>query len=1151
MKRFTWTLVIILLLAALMIVPTFANSEGGTAALSGAQGRPGETVKLTLSLSGFAYADTIGVNIQAEDGLMLDKTSSTWLLEGGMAGPIDSKNNTGWTVDGAAVDVNKQILELAVKLPTPDATQTDLDYRVKCVVTVISGQERWQTEAEATVSVLLPATDLGLEYTAAEVDLHKEKTLRLNWWVTPANTTDPVTWSSGDPAVATVKDGLVTALKPGTTEITVTAGGLSKRCIVTVYCSHDLTLVPAKEPTCQETGNYAYYICQVCAGVLKANGITPTTVEAETLPLVGHSYENGFCIHCKERDPDFVFLTITQQPTSAFAAKGEQIATTVVAEGEGLTYQWYMKEAKGTKFVKSSITTDTYTYKMTAAKSDRQVYCVITDKYGNSVQSDTVVLTMFYISKQPKGDAASNGELASTSVKAVGTGVQYQWYVKDLGNAEFIKSSVKGAIYSYTMKAGKAGRQLYCVITDKYGNSLQTDTVVFSMINITQQPVDTQVPAGETISVTVQAEGEGLQYQWYMKHPNGTSFGISTITGDTYSYKMVASKDGRQVYCIITDKYGNRMRTETATLSMIKSVITITQQPGNSVVAEGETVSTTVVAEGEGLKYQWYVKNPGSSVFTKSSITTSTYSYTMTAGKSGRQVYCVITDKYGVTVQTETVVLSMITITRQPVDTEVAPGEMLFVTVKAEGKGLKYQWYVKNPGSETFIKSSITTNVYSYTMNAAKDGRQVYCVITDKYGNSVTTDTVTLTMKKSVVTIIDQELCLTAPKGQTVSVTIEAQGDGLTYKWYFKNPGGKAFALSSITGKTYSYTMTAGKDGRQVYCVITDKYGNSVTTEIFTLTMSEAIVITQQPVDTAVREGETIDVTVEAEGEGLKYQWYVKNPGGKTFSKSSITGKTYSYTMTAGKDGRQVYCLITDKYGNTMKTEVVTLTMLGPIVITQQPVDATALNGETVSTTVEAEGEGLKYQWYVKNPGGKTFSKSSITGKTYSYTMTAGKDGRQVYCVITDKHGNTIKTDVVTLTMVVKPVSGSIVKDYAMDHLAYYPTTKDWRTHDGVDFQAEEGQAVVVTAAGTVTKIYMDELWGYTVVITHDNGFVTTYGSLLENAAVRVGDQVKRGQTIGYAGNTAPIETASGAHVHFGVSYKGVSIDPKAYFAEG
>ena len=74
--------------------------------------------------------------------------------------------------------------------------------------------------------------------------------------------------------------------------------------------------------------------------------------------------------------------------------------------------------------------------------------------------------------------------------------------------------------------------------------------------------------------------------------------------------------------------------------------------------------------------------------------------------------------------------------------------------------------------------------------------------------------------------------------GATATVTVKATGDGLTYKWYFKNKGDSQFSLTnSFTGNTYSVAMDATRDGRQVYCVVKDKYGNSVDTNVVTLTM--------------------------------------------------------------------------------------------------------------------------------------------------------------------------------------------------------------------------------------------------------------------------------------------------------------------------
>ena len=267
-----------------------------------------------------------------------------------------------------------------------------------------------------------------------------------------------------------------------------------------------------------------------------------------------------------------------------------------------------------------------------------------------------------------------------------------------------------------------------------------------SNIQIDTQPKSVTVQDGKTAKVTVEARGEGLKYQWYVKNPGAEKYSKSSITTDTYSAKMTADKSGRQVYCQITDKYGNKLKTKTVKLKVAEE-LKITTAPKGMAVAEGETAKATVKASGEGLKYQWYIKDPGQDSYSKSSITSDTYSVKMTSAKSGRKVVCKITDKYGNTVKTSAVTLSQINITKQPKSVKAASGEVAKTTVKAEGTGLTYQWYIKNPGSEKFSKSSVTSATYSCKMSKEISGRQAYCKITDKYGNSVKTKTVKLTLE--------------------------------------------------------------------------------------------------------------------------------------------------------------------------------------------------------------------------------------------------------------------------------------------------------------------------------------------------------------------------------------------------------------------
>ena len=127
------------------------------------------------------------------------------------------------------------------------------------------------------------------------------------------------------------------------------------------------------------------------------------------------------------------------------------------------------------------------------------------------------------------------------------------------------------------------------------------------------------------------------------------------------------------------------------------------------------------------------------------------------------------------------------------------------------------------------------------------------------------------------------------------------------------------------------------------------------------------------------------------------------------------------------------------------------------------------------------------------------------------------------------------------------PVQGQIISEYAMEVLSYNQTTRDWRTHNGIDIAAEAGSSVVAAADGEVYTVYEDDRMGMTVVIRHDGGYATKYASLGENVLVSPGDPVTMGQTIGSVGATALMESALGDHVHFSVAKDDADVDPETF----
>ena len=129
----------------------------------------------------------------------------------------------------------------------------------------------------------------------------------------------------------------------------------------------------------------------------------------------------------------------------------------------------------------------------------------------------------------------------------------------------------------------------------------------------------------------------------------------------------------------------------------------------------------------------------------------------------------------------------------------------------------------------------------------------------------------------------------------------------------------------------------------------------------------------------------------------------------------------------------------------------------------------------------------------------------------------------------------------------VVPVSGTVVQDYAMEHLAYNPTTQDWRVHNGVDLAAPLGQSVKAARGGTVTAVFEDSYLGHTVVVRHSNGYTSHYSNLAAEVAVAAGDTVAAGQVLGAVGDSALIETAAEPHLHFEVYHNGEPVDPAGF----
>ncbi|WP_038287067.1 M23 family metallopeptidase [Acetivibrio straminisolvens] len=129
----------------------------------------------------------------------------------------------------------------------------------------------------------------------------------------------------------------------------------------------------------------------------------------------------------------------------------------------------------------------------------------------------------------------------------------------------------------------------------------------------------------------------------------------------------------------------------------------------------------------------------------------------------------------------------------------------------------------------------------------------------------------------------------------------------------------------------------------------------------------------------------------------------------------------------------------------------------------------------------------------------------------------------------------------------VMPVFGEVTFEYAMDRLVYSKTLDEWRAHSGVDLRADRGTPVKAVADGVVTEVKSDPRFGVTVIVEHENGIKTLYANLASGDMVTPNQKVKQGEIIGSVGNTAIIESAEPAHLHFEVLKDNKPVDPKSY----
>ena len=334
--------------------------------------------------------------------------------------------------------------------------------------------------------------------------------------------------------------------------------------------------------------------------------------------------------------------------------------------------------------------------------------------------------------------------------------------------------------------------------------------------NDIQTPSITAQPTGQTVtegsaamfSVTASAgDSETLTYQWQQSTDNGGSWAnIESATSAKYTTEATTtSMSGNQYRCVVTGS-GVSVISAPATLTVNAAATTITTQPSNVTVTEGETATFSVTATGSNLTYQWQQSTDGSAWANISGATSSSYTtQAATMDMDGWQYRCVVTDgnSNGVTSQAATLTVTAATVSVTGVSLDktelsltVGGTETLTATVAPDNATDKtVTWTSSNPSVAT-VENGVVTAVAPGT-----------AVITATTQDGNHTATCAVTVRPDI-----------PPANPNYRITVEATQGGTVTADPTAAKAGATVTLTPVPDRGYQVGSVA----------VTDRFGDAV-----------------------------------------------------------------------------------------------------------------------------------------------------------------------------------------------------------------------------------------------------------------------------------------------------------------------------------
>lgn len=688
--------------------------------------------------------------------------------------------------------------------------------------------------------------------------------------------------------------------------------------------------------------------------------------------------------------------TIQEEPVDLTAFEGEITQLTVTATGTGpLFYLWFKNDD-----VFSIQSLDPNLPFTPIGFGDAGDYYVVVSNLVGTATSGVVQVTVTpppddlppIITAQPLSRTVTAGSIVEFAIDAISVGpLSYQWF-KDgapISGATSNPFRINAAALS---DSGEYSVQ----VSNTAGLEISETAVlqVNAAPTILDNPVDVTVPVNGSASFTAAASGSGsILYQWYKGATQ-----ISGATAATFTIASAQTTDEGSYRVRITDDSGISYSAP-AQLRVVTAPV-ILSQPTNVRIAEGLRAEFLVQASPEIVSYQWLKNGEPISGATAPSLVFSPAAY------SNSGTYAVRVSNIAGEVLSSEALLEIAGAPR--INGQTGGGvahegtATSFSVAVAGASPLTFRWF--HNGSE--ISGPVGATLTLESPRKTDEG-SYWVIISNEFGSVTSTAMELQVIEKP--RIVEHPANVRLNEGGSATLRVIAEGPGPIQTQWYKN----GTPLPAEQASTLTISAAALADAGTYHAIVANVAGQAVS-QSATITVVSPPGIVEQPVGGEIFEGETLTLSVVAEGTPtLSYQWFkdenlVEGATSETLVIEKSTSETAgSYTV-----------IISNEAGSITSGEALVSVFTGPRVVAD-PASTTVNEGSRSSFTLQAEISGsgnLAFQWFkddVEIPGA---TSPSLTFSTVQRTDAGA------YKLRVSNSAGTVFTQPALLTVLTAPV---------------------------------------------------------------------------------------------------------------------------------